>query len=78
MLAVVRGDHEVNPVRLARAVGVDEVFLATDADVERASGAKVGFAGPVGWKGRVVVDRAASRVIAAIRGPTRPTTTSPA
>ena len=68
MLAVVRGDHEVNPVRLARAVGVDEVFLATDADVERASGAKVGFAGPVGWKGRVVVDRAASRVIAAITG----------
>jgi prolyl-tRNA synthetase len=68
VLAVVRGDHEVNPVRLARAVGVDEVFLATDADVERASGAKVGFAGPVGWRGRVVVDRAAVLVASAITG----------
>jgi prolyl-tRNA synthetase len=62
VMAVVRGDHDVNEVRLARALGVDEVFLATEADVEKATGAKVGFAGPVGFKGRVVVDRAASRV----------------
>jgi prolyl-tRNA synthetase len=62
VMAVVRGDHDVNEVRLARALGADEVFLATEADVEKATGAKVGFAGPVGYKGRVVVDRAASRV----------------
>ncbi len=68
VLAVVRGDHEVNPVRLARAVGVDEVFLATDAVVQKETGAKVGFAGPVGWKGRVFVDRAAAQVGAAITG----------
>ncbi len=68
VLAVVRGDHEVNPVRLARAVGVDEVFLATDAVVQKETGAKVGFAGPVGWKGRVLVDRAAARVLPAIAG----------
>jgi prolyl-tRNA synthetase len=62
VMAVVRGDHEVNPVRLARTLGVDEVFLATEADVEKATGAKVGFAGPIGYAGRVVVDRAAARV----------------
>jgi len=68
VLAVVRGDHEVNPVRLARALGVDEVFLATDAVVQKETGAKVGYAGPVGWKGRVVIDRAAAHVVPAITG----------
>lgn len=62
VLAVVRGDHEVNEVRLARALGVDEVFLAAEPDVKKATGAAVGFAGPVGFAGKVVVDRAASLV----------------
>jgi len=68
VMAVVRGDHDVNEIRLARALGVDEVFLAGEADVEKATGAKVGFAGPVGFKGRVVVDRAASLVPAGVSG----------
>ncbi len=63
VLVVVRGDHEVNEIRVARLLGVNEVFLASDAEVERATGAKVGFAGPVGFKGRVLVDRAASLVV---------------
>jgi prolyl-tRNA synthetase len=62
VMAVVRGDHDINPVRLARTLGVDEVFLASEADVEKATGAKVGFAGPIGYAGRVVVDRAAAGV----------------
>jgi prolyl-tRNA synthetase len=68
VMAVVRGDHEVNEVRLARALGVREVFLAGEADVEKATAARVGFAGPVGFKGRIVVDRAASRVGDGITG----------
>jgi len=68
VMAVVRGDHEVNPVRLARRLGVDEVFLATEADVEKATGAKVGFAGPVGFKGKIVVDRTASLVPSGVTG----------
>jgi prolyl-tRNA synthetase len=68
VMAVVRGDHAVNEVRLARALGVDEVFLASEGDVERVTGAKVGFAGPVGFKGTVVVDRAASVVPAGVTG----------
>jgi len=68
VLAIVRGDHDVNEIRLARALGVDEVFLASDADVQKATGAAVGFAGPVGFKGKVVVDRAASLVKNAATG----------
>jgi prolyl-tRNA synthetase len=68
VMAVVRGDHDVNEVRLARALGVDEVFLAGEADVEKATGAKVGFAGPVGFKGKVVVDRAVLHVGAGVTG----------
>jgi prolyl-tRNA synthetase len=68
VLAVVRGDHDVNEIRLARALGVSEVFMATDADVQKATGANVGFAGPVGFKGKVVVDRAAAAVRNAVTG----------
>jgi prolyl-tRNA synthetase len=67
-MVVVRGDHEVNEVRLARILSVDEVFLATEADVRKATGAAVGFAGPVGFAGRVVIDRAASLVKNGVTG----------
>jgi prolyl-tRNA synthetase len=68
-LAIVRGDHEVNEIKLARALGASEVFLASEADVKRLSGAAVGFAGPVGWGGgRVLVDRDASLVPNGITG----------
>jgi prolyl-tRNA synthetase len=62
VLVVVRGDHEVNEVKLARALGVPEVFLAGAPDVEKATGAKVGFAGPVGFDGRILIDRDAANV----------------
>jgi prolyl-tRNA synthetase len=68
VMAVVRGDHDVNPVRLARAAGVDEVFLASDADIAKATSAKVGFAGPRGFSGRIFLDSTAARVVDAITG----------
>jgi prolyl-tRNA synthetase len=68
VLAIVRGDHDVNEIRLARALGVSEVFLANDTDVQSATGAAVGFAGPVGFKGKIVVDRAAAAVKNAATG----------
>ena len=68
VMAVVRGDHEVNEIRLARALGVDEVFLANEADVKKATGAPVGFAGPAGFAGKIVVDRAASFVVNGVTG----------
>jgi prolyl-tRNA synthetase len=68
ILAVVRGDHEVNEIKLARAVGATEVHLASEADVRSATGAGVGYAGPVGFAGRILVDRDASLVGDGIAG----------
>jgi prolyl-tRNA synthetase len=68
VLAVVRGDHEVNEVKLARALGVGEVHLASAADVEKATGAAIGFAGAPGFRGKVVIDRDAASVKDAVTG----------
>jgi prolyl-tRNA synthetase len=68
VLAIVRGDHDVNEIRLARALGVDEVHMATDADVKKATNADVGFAGPVGFTGKIIVDRTAAMVVNAATG----------
>jgi prolyl-tRNA synthetase len=68
VLAVVRGDHEVNEIGLARHLGVDEVLLASDAAVKEATGTEVGFVGPVGFEGRIVADPDAVAVPNAITG----------
>ena len=57
VVVLLRGDDDVNEVKLARAVGAQEVFLAGEADVQRITGAPVGFAGPVGLKARILADR---------------------
>lgn len=44
----IRGDLEVNEVKLASVLKAAEAGLAADADVERFTAAPVGFAGPVG------------------------------
>jgi prolyl-tRNA synthetase len=67
-MAVVRGDHEVNEIAVARALGTQELRLATEDEVRSATGASVGFAGPVGFAGRVVIDREAADVTDAITG----------
>jgi prolyl-tRNA synthetase len=68
VMAVVRGDHEVNEVKLARALGVEEVFMASEADIARATGAAPGFAGPVGFAGKMIVDADVTHVLNAVTG----------
>ena len=68
VMVVLRGDHDVNEVKLARALGVNEVHLAAPADVVKTTGAKIGFAGPVGFKGRVVIDVDAASITDAVTG----------
>ena len=53
---LVRGDREINEVKLANKLGVGEVALADPADVVEVTNAKIGFAGPVGLKIDVVAD----------------------
>lgn len=68
ILAVVRGDHEVNELKLARAAGVREVHLAKAAEVVAATGAPLGFAGPVGFSGKIFIDPDAAATTDAITG----------
>jgi prolyl-tRNA synthetase len=68
VLVVLRGDHEVNDVKLARALKADEVRLADAETVQRVTGTEVGFAGPVGYKGEILVDRGAAEVTSGVTG----------
>ena len=57
--ALVRGDHEINEVKLNRSAG-QPLELADPAVIEEVTGAKVGFAGPQGLVERIdrlIVDR---------------------
>lgn len=67
--ALIRGDLEVNEAKLAALLRASEVTLAGDADVERLTGAPVGFAGPVGLSGlTVVADETVSAMLSAVTG----------
>lgn len=68
VLAIVRGDHEINEIGLARELGVSEVLLASDAAVREATGTEIGFVGPVGFEGRIIVDPDAAHVLNGIAG----------
>ncbi len=59
---MVRGDREVNEVKLANYLGInsDDLELATASVVTEVTGAKVGFAGPVGLKIPVIMDKEVS------------------
>jgi prolyl-tRNA synthetase len=48
---LLRGDHELNEIKLRKVLGAQTVTMATDAQVVAATGAPVGFAGPVGLSG---------------------------
>ena len=50
---LIRGDHDVNEEKLTQAVGGKHIELADEATIEKITGAKVGFAGPVGIADRV-------------------------
>lgn len=45
---LVRGDHDVNEIKLGHVLDVRHVFLADAETTERVTGAPVGFAGPIG------------------------------
>ena len=56
---LLRGDHDLNEVKLARLLGVTEVQLADPDTVSRITAAPVGFVGPIGLTGvRILADHA--------------------
>ncbi|SFD61117.1 prolyl-tRNA synthetase [Paenibacillus catalpae] len=65
---IVRGDHEVNEIKLASLLRADELELADQETTERLTGAAVGFAGPIGLSIPVLVDNAAARISSGVAG----------
>jgi prolyl-tRNA synthetase len=71
VLALVRGDHELNPEKLTQAVGGAHIELADEATIVKLTNAAVGFAGPVGMAGKVgliLVDLAVAAMAEAVTG----------
>ena len=53
---MVRGDREINEVKVANAIGeVNSLELASNEEVQNATGAVVGFAGPIGIKADILL-----------------------
>ncbi|MHA7002291.1 proline--tRNA ligase [Aeromonas schubertii] len=60
---VLRGDHELNDVKAEKLAGVAKpMTFANDEQIKAAAGCDAGSIGPVGFKGRVVVDRSAAHL----------------
>lgn len=53
---LVRGDHEVNEAKVKKLLKANEIVLADPEKVEEITGAKIGFAGPVGLEIPVILD----------------------
>ncbi len=66
---IIRGDLDINEAKLTALLKAGEVALASDVDVERLSGAPVGFAGPVGLnKLPVIADESVAALSDAVTG----------
>ena len=54
---MIRGDHELNLLKVKKLLGVKNLELASPALIEKVTQAPVGFAGPVGLKGvKIIAD----------------------
>ena len=57
VVALVRGDHDINEVKLRNYLKADSLELAEEDVIEKVTGAPRGFAGPMGMKNiRIVAD----------------------
>ena len=65
---LVRGDHEINELKLMAVLGCQEVVLADESEVKNATEIVPGFLGPIGLKLRTVADRAIQGMRGAVTG----------
>jgi prolyl-tRNA synthetase len=68
---LIRGDHEVNEVKVKNLLGVTDLILAGIIKVQELTGAEVGFAGPVNLKLPIYADQAVAQMCAMITGANR-------
>jgi prolyl-tRNA synthetase len=65
---LIRGDHEVNDIKVKNALGTATFELADAEMVARVTGAPVGFLGPIGLTIPVLVDHAVAQMSSGIVG----------
>lgn len=65
---IVRGDHEVNEIKLKNALAAATLELADQDTTERVTGAPTGFTGPVGLTVPILVDHAVLAMKAGFAG----------
>jgi prolyl-tRNA synthetase len=71
IVALVRGDHEINPEKFTQTLAGRHNELATPETIEKITGAKVGFAGPMGLAGKVsklIIDNAVAAMPIGVTG----------
>jgi prolyl-tRNA synthetase len=66
--ALIRGDHEANEAKVRRAFQASTFVAADPAAIEKATGAPMGFLGPVGIKIPLVIDRAVAAMASVVVG----------
>src|ERR1039457_539568 len=55
VMAVLRGDHELNEIKLKNSLGWDEIQMANEEDILRITGSPIGFLGPMGLQVKIPV-----------------------
>jgi prolyl-tRNA synthetase len=66
--ALVRGDHEINELKLQAVLGCRELALADEAEIEAATGVVPGFLGPIGLQLRMIADLAIQGIQEGVAG----------
>ena len=74
VLALVRGDHMVNEIKLAKLPGLADYRLATEAEIAEFLGSEPGFLGPLNAKKpiRVIADRSVAALADFVVGANKP------
>jgi prolyl-tRNA synthetase len=66
---LVRGDREINEIKLGRVLGTTGFVMATAGEIERVTGGPLGFSGPVGLKGvRLIADHRVAGMMNMVTG----------
>lgn len=70
VMALLRGDHELNEIKLKNAMAWDEIRMATDEEILAEVGAPVGFLGPIGAKAQlpIIADQALNGMVNCVVG----------
>ncbi len=66
--AIVRGDRELNPLKVRDALGAETVELADEDLVKEVTGAPVGYAGPIGLEIPIIVDHEVASMSSGVCG----------